>query len=78
MSLKFNTSSMVKGVIYALILSIGMLVGVLLEVTTDNFYVVWGVVSVINIAATILVFRFIKNDLKTTQETAFDRIEKEE
>ena len=68
---------MMKGKIYALILTAGMIIGVIVEGITDNFYAVWGVVSFINIFATIFVFKLLQGDLKRTQETAFDKIEKD-
>ena len=76
MDFKFNTSSMLKGVLYALILASGMFVGIFVESIGGNFYIVWTIVSIINIIATIFVFKLLQGDLKDeAKESKFHLIE---
>ncbi|MCK4797536.1 MAG: hypothetical protein KAT05_09155 [Spirochaetes bacterium] len=76
MDFKFNTSSMIKGVLYALILASGMFVGIFVESIGGNFYIVWTIVSIINIIATIFVFKLLQGDLKDeAKESKFHLIE---
>ena len=77
MAIKFDTPSIIKGFIYASLLAAGMFVGVFVRSLGGNFYVVWGLVSVINICATVFVFQMLKKDLKVESpkdvETASDK-----
>ena len=76
MDFKFNTSSMIKGVLYALILASGLLVGVFVESLSDIFYIAWTIVTLINIVATIFIFKLLQGDLKEeSKESKFDLIE---
>ena len=76
MDFKFNTSSMIKGVLYALILASGLLVGVFVESISDNFYIAWTIVTIINIVATIFIFKLLEGDLKDeAKESKFHLIE---
>lgn len=65
---KFNTSYLVKGVVYALILALGIAIGAIMKSMDLNFYLIWAVVSFINIGATILVFKMLKTDLIGKEE----------
>lgn len=68
MDAKINTTYLVKGVVYALILALGMAVGAILKSMDQNFYLIWAVVSFINIGATLLVFKMLKTDLVGEEE----------
>ena len=65
---------LVKGIIYAAILMAGTVLGSILKSTGVQGFVIWAIVAVANIAATIVVFRFIKFDLdKKTDVTPKDK-----
>ncbi len=68
MDVKSNKSYLVKGVIYALILAIGMGFGAILKSIDVSFYIILFVVSFINIIATVLVFYFLRKDLFIKEE----------
>ncbi len=63
MPLKINMEYLFKGILYALILLFAPILGAILRATGVNFYVIWGVVALLNAIAVIYVFHEIKKIL---------------
>lgn len=69
MPLKFNMEYLFKGLFYASLLLIAPILGAILRASNVNFYVIWGVVAIVNAIAVIYVFHEIKKILlKHTEE----------
>ena len=65
---KINLEEILKGSIIALVLMVGMALGSLLNSQDVNGWVIWFVVSVINIGAAIFTVIFIKKELNKKPE----------
>ncbi len=63
-----NKEFLVKGIIYALILSVGTFIGVIMRNVGSNGFAIFAVVGLINTIAIIGVFRLIKNELYQKEE----------
>jgi phosphate/sulfate permease len=63
MEFKINVEELLKGIVLAIVLMVGMALGVLLRVEGVNGFIIWFVVSLINIGAAIFAYIFIKKEL---------------
>ena len=60
---KINKKHMIKGAIYALMLMVAPILGILMRNGGSNGYLIFGFVAVINTVAVIGVFKMLKDDL---------------
>ena len=60
---KLNKKYLVKGTIYALMLMIAPILGILMRSGDSNGYLIFGFVASINVIAVIGVFKMLKDDL---------------
>lgn len=67
---KLNMDEILKGTIIAIVLMVGMALGALLNIQGVNGFIIWFVVSAINIVAAIFVYKFIKIELAKKPEQA--------
>ena len=60
---KINKKYLVKGAIYALMLMVAPILGILMRSGGSNGYLIFGFVASINVLAVIGVFKMLKDDL---------------
>jgi len=60
---KINKKYLVKGAIYALMLMVAPILGILMRIGGSNGYLIFGFVASINIIAVIGVFKMLKDEL---------------
>ncbi|QEE14980.1 hypothetical protein DSAG12_00803 [Promethearchaeum syntrophicum] len=60
---KINKKFLIKGAIYALMLMVAPILGILMRSGGSNQYLIFGFVAAINIIAVIGVFKMLKDDL---------------
>jgi len=60
---KINKKHMIKGAIYASMLMVAPILGILMRNGGSNGYLIFGFVAVINTVAVIGVFKMLKDDL---------------
>ena len=60
---KINKKHLIKGAIYALMLMVAPILGILMRNAGSNGYLIFGFVAVINTVAVIGVFKMLKDDL---------------
>jgi len=60
---KFNKKFLVKGAVYALMLMVAPILGILMRNSGSNGYLIFGFVASINIIAVLGVFKMLKDEL---------------
>lgn len=55
-----NKDSLIKGIVFTLILMIGTLIGVIMRTSGANGYFIFAVVAIVNIITALLVFKMLQ------------------
>ena len=68
LNLKISWPYLIKGVIYASIMMVGTLLGVLLRYSGVQGFIIWGITGTLNVIATVIVFYLLKEEIKKWKE----------